>query len=89
MESGQNSWQFFVIYIQKLSKGYCNSNVIYGALISLHYDLFFVPNVQIEILAKTIFDVRFILYFIYIYIYRKKERKLLIIYIDFNNFMTI
>ena len=34
------------------------------------YDLFFVPNVQIEILAKTIFNSD--LYNIYIYIYIKK-----------------
>ena len=33
------------------------------------YDLFFVPNVQIEILAKTIFDSGL---YIYIYIYIKK-----------------
>ena len=31
------------------------------------YDIFFIPNVQIEILAKTIFDSG-----LYIYIYKKK-----------------
>ena len=33
------------------------------------YDLFFVPNVQIKILAKKIFDSSLYILYIYIYIY--------------------
>ena len=72
-----NSYQLFATYIQKLLKKYYNN----GSLNAWHYDPFFLFSTYKIWLRQLLISS-----YIYIYIYK---RKLLIIYINFNNFMTI